>query len=269
MPRRTITIVIIAVLLAIVSFLLGFRFPGYNVIFQGIGISVFSSVTFWLISDILHVSSEREALNAYITRLENLEKYKDIKDIRNNDDNLDSFWIHFADDAENKLEISGKTLDKWINTRKKQEIFKKAIIRIVRNNDKKVFGKNGEAVKLVLYSDKGLQALIERTNESIEKYLADKKSVMVFIYDVWRRLANENQRRNIGVYEVDALPYMYCSNGKQCVTGSYFYKRKDKKNLLLIHNCSKNSIEEEFSEDFYDMIALIEPTNISNWKPKA
>ena len=161
MKYKRIWIILISVLVAALAALCGSKWPNFSVIAQGVSASIIASLLFWIFTDVIQVSSERDYLSKIITRMENLEQSKSdgLVDIQKRK-NADKFWIDFANSAEDKLVISGTTLHKWIESEESKKALANAIKRIAKKRLN--FERYNEPIKLILFSSLGINLESER-----------------------------------------------------------------------------------------------------------
>jgi len=261
-------IIIIAVLVTIFLYnqLIG-------AISAGIASSILATLIFWLLTDVLQKNSERMFLSSAVERLENLEKSKTdgVINIIKREYDSNEFWINFLNDADKKITISGRTLNRWINSKEREDTLKKVIIKIVKEEVNNIESFD-EPVRLVIYSDDGIKDEIERIggnnvskNTMSKDFLNEKMKIKNYVYNIWSKL-NSKQKNRIAVYEVPILPYLYCNNGKHCIAGPYFNNRNNKNNMLIVF--SGGEYEREYTEDFLGILKKIHPTNLALWAPQ-
>jgi hypothetical protein len=267
MNYKRVWVIIVAILIVVVAFFLSDKYPERNAIFGGIAASIVASFIFWFLTDVLQVNSERESFHNAINRLESLEKSRTdgIVSIFKRNDDIMVFWIDFVNSAQDKLTLSGRTLTRWLDGKERQEALTKALERIVK---KKVqIAVYDEPVRLVIYSDDGLNDEISHLSEKeVDSLKEGKENFKKYLYNIWKNLSDEEKER-LAVYEIDVLPYLYCNNGKYCVTGTYFMHRDDKMNMQLVLRCGDNLYEHEYTGDFLEIIkkSSSKVKDLNNW----
>jgi len=279
MDKRKRRLIIIAIICALggtllIVFGVIFRTDDFwGPLLSGAGASIIASFLFWALTDLLTSNPEIERLTQIAERFEYMEQTKTdgLIEIRKRKDADVKFWVEFAEGATSKLTLSGRTLNRWLDGDRQQSALANAIKRIVKQHmHSNVYD---EPVRLVIYSDIGIENEASKiaSQESKARFKNEleneKKCFKDFIFQIWAGL-NEEEKNYIAVYEIPILPYMYCSNGQECVTGTYFDSKTDKMNMQLVLKCGVGVYERDYSEDF---IAMLQRTaivsDISVWHP--
>ena len=267
MKYKRIWIILISVLVAALAALCGVIWNDYNAISQGVSASIIASLLFWIFTDVIQVSSERDYLSKIIIRMENLEQSKSdgLVDIHKRRD-ADKFWIDFANNAEDKLVISGTTLHKWIASDESKKALANAIKRIAKKRIN--FERYNEPIILIIFSDLGINLESERRGGNNRWLLRDdlnreKIAFCKYLADIIRDF-NPIERSSIVMYETDRFPYMYCNNGKYCIVGTYFDNRSDTMNLQLIFRNGIGDYEREYTEDIYNITKNLPVRSLSS-----
>jgi adenine C2-methylase RlmN of 23S rRNA A2503 and tRNA A37 len=135
---------------------------------------------------------------------------KGIIEIRDRDDYDYFFWKSFIRLSKNKLILSGKTLNRWLDQNLKED-FTYTLRRLV--------SQEASSVSLVIYKDPD--------NET-----AEKEKLRRFLEDeIFEHCKNKS---SLCIYEVDNLPYLFSSNEEHIMIGTYFANVSNVKNLLFI-----------------------------------
>ena len=271
MKNKRIWVFLTAILIGTVAFFASLQWPHLKAVFGGISASIIASLIFWILTDVLQDNSEREYLSSKVEQIDNLVKYisgdlDGLIDIRKRDDDS-QYWIDFANLAEKELTLSGRTLTRWLDDGKEQEAFTNALQRIVKKS-KQIVDPYNEPIRLVIYSDEGLIKEAEHLEGDFLESLKKKKNMIKeFLYGIWNNFSPAEKTR-LAVYEVTHLPYLYCNNGNQCVTGTYFDNFSEKMRLQIIFRCGGDSIERTYTNDFNTMIKKSNRLDLTKWNPK-
>ena len=271
MLKKRIWVFITGILIIIITIFTSERWPETINIFSGIGASIAASLIFWILTDVLQDNSERDFLSTTIKRLENLGQIKSdgmdgLIDIRKREIDATQYWIDFANSTVNKITLSGRTLTRWLEDDNQRIALTNALNRIAKRRAKpEPFD---EPIRLVIYSDDGIVNEGNRLGDEIlDILIKEKEQIKEFLYKIWSKLSIDERTRFV-VYEISHLPYLYCNNGKHCVTGTYFDNRSDKMNLQLVFRCGGDSIEREYTEDFNVMIKKADRlADLTMWRP--
>ena len=226
---------------------------------SGAGASIIASLLFWFLTDLLTSNPEVDRLSNIAERFEYMEQTKTdgLVEIRKRKDADMKFWVDFVEEATTELTLSGRTLCRWLDESRQEGALKDAVLRIARlKGHTNVYS---EPVRLVIYSDTGIRKEVDRiataaSKDRLQQDLINEKLLFKkFIHGIWTSL-NDSEKARIAVYEIEVLPYMYCSNGKVCVTGAYFDNKTDKMNMQLVLKCGSGAYERDYAEDFNAML---------------
>jgi len=238
--------------------------------FYGIAASIWAALICWALVDVLQDSNDHKSISSIIDRMIKLRQIKPdglygLVDIHKRD-RVDQEWIAFAGDARHKLTLSGRTLYRWIDSKEKKTALTRALKRVAKTKDEAPRGH--EPIRLVLYSDEGLEIEANRRGEDIELLKEQKRTAQSHIYTIWNGLS-KIEKRTVAIYEVSSLQYLYCYNGEQCITGTYLHKYPNKMTLQLVFQCDGNDAERAYTEDFNSILASdAERVNIESWDPR-
>lgn len=186
----------------------------------GILTSLIASLIFQVMSVFIFDSgSEAEKLNKLIDVLDSKETLG-IKKIRSRTDKTDTFWLDMLKQANTRLIVSGRTLNRWLE-KSLEDDFLKAIKRVIRNNGK---------VVLVIYKDlPGEQEQQEK--ETLKKVLSEH----IFPHCVKKTGKMYQRKKNLDlhIYEINNLPYIYTANDFELVVSQYFQYASNDDNVMF------------------------------------
>lgn len=287
MKYKRLWVIIVAFLISLATFFARGRWPEQEAMLTGISTSVGGAMIFWFLTNVLRDNSEREHLAAIIRRLENINHVSGsgLIDIHKRQESTDKFWVKFSNDATHTFTVSGRTLTRFLEGNVQKKAFTNALNRIAKRHAgfarfkcfnwtaKKVSTPTvrwyKEPIRLIMYSDEGLRNEAGRLSENLASLMEEKGRFREYLQDIWGKWSPQAQSA-LAVYEVERLPYLYCNNGEQCVTGTYFDNRSDKMNLQLVFRCGSDSLEHEYTEDFNAMLMgrnVQRITDLTTWVP--
>ena len=168
---------------------------------------------------------------------------KGILSIRGRNEFEQDFWISFMLETNEKLVLSGRTLNRWLEG-SMQKLFEENLKRILQNNGDVTF---------VIYKNLPTseeQAEKERLHEFLENN--------IFPVCVQKSQKNGNYKMkkgiNLNIIEIDILPYLYNSNESCIIVAPYFKYVDNSNNIMFIlkRDCKYGL---EYIRDFEKIIA--------------
>jgi len=135
---------------------------------------------------------------------------KGIIEIRGRDDYDYSFWNSFIRSSQNRLILSGKTLNRWLNQN---------LIKDFTRTLKRLVSQEASSVSLIIYKNPDNE---ESEKEKLKKFLED---------EIFEHCRDDS---SLCIYEVDNLPYLFSSNEESIIIGTYFSNVSNAMNLLFV-----------------------------------
>lgn len=175
------------------------------------------------------------------------ELYNLIIDIHRKDHYQPQYWINLISETENRLDLSGHTLHKWVEGKYKgvfefkivDMMNKKSMIRILFSKD----DFNDEKIKTAL------------GNKS-ERGLSKKEKTIYALLEIIKRNNLKNKSDNLCIVLSDSsINYMYVRTDNKCIISPYFISKNcsiDKS--LLIEVKIESKFEEDLANDFNECI---------------
>lgn len=247
--RRVIIIFIIVILLIVMPIVyISIDNNDIKVILLGVISSIIASSIFYIFSEVVFESKVQEVaiLQQMITALENMQT-KGILAIKGRSELESDFWIKFAESTNEKLVISGRTLNRWLENDIKDK-FKKNIIRILKGK--------GE-ISFIIY--KHLEGKENKEKEFLHDFLVEE------IFPVCVRRNNNSYVKKtsmrLSIFEVDKLPYLYNANEKEIIVAPYFMHIDNNNNIMFVLQRS-NRHGAEYTRDFQ---YIIRNADINKW----
>jgi len=209
----------------------------------GVLSSIIASLIFYLFSEAVF-----DDKTAAIDELRNLTdtlvelQTKGILSIRGRNEFEQEFWISLLLETNNKLILSGRTLNRWLEGAM-QVPFEKNLKRIIQNKG---------TVTLIIYKD-----LPNKEEQDEKKILREFLENAIFPICVqWSTKSKRYKRKEkikLRIYEVDILPYLYTSNENRIIIAPYFKHVDNSNNIMfsLKRDCKYGT---EYVRDFEKII---------------
>ncbi|MCI9560682.1 MAG: hypothetical protein HFG52_16055 [Lachnospiraceae bacterium] len=210
----------------------------------GVISSIIASLIFHLFSEIVFDSRHKEIEELQsITRTLTEMQTKGILSIRGRNEFDKEFWISLLRETNDRLVLSGRTLNRWIEG---------SIKAAFEENLKRILQSGGE-VTLIIYKELPGEEE-QKEKDALRKFLEDK----IFSICIQKSMKSGNcsKKKNIklNIYEIDILPYLYNSNENSIIVAPYFKYVDNSNNIMfnLKRDCKYGS---EYVRDFEKIIA--------------
>ena len=214
----------------------------------GIISSIVASVIFHLFSEVVfdNKHKEIEELKSITKTLGELQT-KGILSIRGRNEFEQDFWISLLLETNDKLILSGRTLNRWLEG-SMQVQFEKNLKRILQNN--------GE-VSLIIYKD--LQGSTEvQEKKALHDFLKNKIFPLCIQKSVKKGRYIKKKKVKLNIVEVDILPYLYTANENRIIVAPYF-KYVENSNNIMFNLKRDGKYGSEYVRDFEKIIANGQP----------
>lgn len=222
---RKIIIVCVVVVLCVVLPIVYYKVTDASIksLLFGILSSIIASLIFYLFSEAVF-----DDKTLAINELQNITntlvelQTKGILSIRGRNEFEREFWISLLLETNDKLVLSGRTLNRWLEGAM-QAPFEKNLKRIIQNKG---------AVTLIIYKD-----LPNEEEQSEKKRLYEFLENAIFPICVqWSSKNNRFEKKRkikLKIYEVDILPYLYTSNENRIIIAPYFKYVNNSNNIMF------------------------------------
>lgn len=209
----------------------------------GIISSIVASLIFHLFSEVVFDSrfKEIEELQSITKTLEE-SLTKGLLSIRGRNEFDQAFWISVLRETNDKLVLSGRTLNRWLEGSMKAQ-FEKNLKRILQNK--------GDITFIIYKNLVGSEE--EQEKVALREFLENK------IFPLCINRTKDHgyiKRKNIkmNIVEVDILPYLYTSNENRIIVAPYFKYVENSNNIMF---CLKRDCKYglEYIRDFEKIIA--------------
>ena len=208
----------------------------------GIISSIIASLIFQFFADVVFDNryKEIEELQS-ITKTLAESQTKGILSIRGRNEFEQDFWISLLLETNDKLVLSGRTLNRWLES-SMQAQFEKNLKRILQNK--------GD-VTLIIYKNLPGPAE-EQERVALREFLENKIFPLCIHMSKGHYVKKKNVKLNI--IEVEILPYLYTSNENRIIVAPYFKYVENSNNIMfsLKRDCKYGS---EYVRDFEKIIA--------------
>lgn len=242
--KKITTLVIVGVILLVIV-LTYLSVPGDKTeLTMSICSSIVTSIIASLIYQVMTVymfdtGEEVEKLGQIIDVLDSKETLG-IKKIISRTDKADTLWLDMLKQANKRLIVSGRTLNRWLEKSLENE-FLEAITRVINQ---------GGEVILVIYKD--LPSEQERKERDALKKLLTQR---VFPHCVKKVGAKYQRKKDLrfNIFEVNSLPYIYTANDFELVVSQYFQYASNNDNVMF-QLCPDSKYGHAYENDFYKII---------------
>lgn len=187
---------------------------------SGILTSIIASSIFYVMSIYAFDSNDQAERMVELIDILSEKETLGIRKIINRGNSSETIWLNMLKQANGKLLLSGRTLNRWLQ-KNLQDEFVNAVNRVIKQD--------GE-VSLVIYET--LTDEQEKTEKEELKKLLEEK---VFPNCVKRKKNRYTawKKENIKIYEVPNLPYIYTANDFELIVSQYFKYEKNENNIML------------------------------------
>lgn len=238
-----LTCVIVVLLIALPIIYFNISNEPLKSLLLGVISSVIASLIFHIFSEAVFndKSQEIEELK-YITKTLVEKETRGILSIQGRSEFETSFWVSLLKETNEKLVLSGRTLNRWLDSNTKKDFIE---------NLKRILQNKGE-VTLIIYKEL-LEENEKKEKENLRNFLTDNIFPLCIRKSKQGKQIQQKKDIKLTILEVDILPYLYTSNENRIIVAPYFKYVDNGNNIMfaLKRDCKYGTA---YSRDFQSII---------------